>query len=316
MTENTEQHGQKRYAWLAAVLSITMPGVGHVYCGELARGLFFGLLYGVAIPIALGSLAYASPASTVTFGFLMIAAMFGVVVAAVVDTVRLARHTRPDFRPKPCNHVAVYVLIGLMIQGSSIGYALHVRSSLFEAFRVPAASQYPNIVPNDRILADKTAYRKADPQVGDVVIFRPPDANWRIYYVYVKRIVALAGETVEIKDGVLYVNDKELPRRPLGPGSTEIRNEDGSSQTIEGDIVSETNGSTTYKIFLSPGRPGAISDFAKMTVPPHHCFVLGDNRDYSLDSRHFGPVPYACIEGRVDYIYWPVDTWSRFGRLD
>ena len=67
MTENAEQHGRKRYASLAAALSIVMPGVGHVYCGRLARGLFFGLLYGVAIPIVLGALAYVSPASTATF---------------------------------------------------------------------------------------------------------------------------------------------------------------------------------------------------------------------------------------------------------
>jgi len=313
MTENTEQSGKRRLAWLAVGLSIIMPGVGHVYCGKLTRGLAFGLLYGLAIPVVLGLLAYASPASTVVFAFLMIAATFGVVIAAALDACRLARKTRPDYQPKTCNHAAVYVLIGLMIQGSSVGYALHVRSSLFEAFRVPAASEYPNIVPGDRILANKTAYRKADPEVGDVVLFPPPTGNWRIHYV--KRIVALGGETVEIKDGVLHVNDKPLPQRKIGAGSTQIRGQNGAPQTIAGDVFAETNGSATYKVFLTPAPPEAAKDFAKTTVPQHHCFVLGDNRNYSLDSRHFGPIPYAAIEARVDYIYCPVDTWARFGRL-
>jgi len=313
MTENTEQNGRKRLAWLAVVLSIVMPGVGHVYCGKLTRGLAFGLLYGLAIPVVLGLLAYASPASTVAFGLLMIAAAFGVAVAAALDACRLARQTRPDYQPKGYNHAAVYVLIGLMTQGSSVGYALHVRSSLFEAFRVPAASEYPNITPGDRILANKTAYRKADPEVGDVVLFRPPTGNWRIHYV--KRIVALGGESVEIKDGVLYINDKPLPRRQIRSASTQVRGQNGSVETLSGEVLAETNGSATYKTFLTADPSEAAKDFARITVPQHHCFVLGDNRNYSLDSRHFGPIPYAAIEARVDYVYWPVDTWTRFGRL-
>ena len=313
MTENPNQSGKKRLAWLAVGLSIIMPGVGHVYCGKLTRGLAFGLLYGVAIPVVLGMLAYARAASTIVFGLLMVAAAFGVVVAAALDACRMARQTRPDYQPKAYNHAAVYVLIGLMIQGSSVGYALHVRSSLFEAFRIPAASEYPNIVPGDRILADKTAYRKADPQVGDVVLFRPPNENWRIHYI--KRIVALGGETVEMKGGILYVNDEPLPRRQIGSVSTPIRDRNGSAQTVSGELFAETNGSATYKIFLMATPTGAVKDFAKTTVPPHHCIVLGDNRNYSLDSRDFGPVPYAAIEARTDYIYWPVDTWARFGRL-
>lgn len=313
MTEHVTSKNTKRHAWLAGALSILMPGVGHAYCGKLRRGLVLGLLYAIGIPVVLGLLACASPASTVTFGLLMTLAAFGVVIGAAVDSYRLARQTRSDYQLKPCNGLGIYVLLGLLIQGSCLGYALHIRSTLFQAFRVPAASEYPNIVPDDRILVGKTAYRKADPQVGDVVLFSPPNESWRTHYV--KRIVALGGQTVEIKDGVLYINDKEAPRQQLGTGATPIRNEDGSTHRVEGDILTETNGGATYRIFLTSGRAGAVKDFPKTTVPQHHCFVLGDNRDYSLDSRHFGPIPYAVIEGRADYIYWPADRWSRFGRV-
>jgi len=314
MTENIiSERGTRRFAWLAVGLSILMPGVGHVYCGKLSQGLVYGLLYGVAIPVILGLLAYIGPASTALFGFLMIAATLGIVIAAAADSYRLARRTKPDYESKVYNRPAIYVLLGLMIQGSCLGYTLHVRSSLFEAFRVPSASEFPTIVPNDRILVDKTAYQKADPEIGDTVLFRPPDRNWRIHYI--KRIVALAGDTVAIRNGLLYINGQELPRRKISSGEVQCGISDGSPLVLTGSIYEETNGASAYKIFSAPASDGTAQDFDEMTVPPHHCFVLGDNRCNSWDSRHFGTLPYAAIEGRADYLYWPADRWSRFGRL-
>jgi signal peptidase I len=58
-----------------------------------------------------------------------------------------------------------------------------------------------------------------------------------------------------------------------------------------------------------------LVDFEKIKVPEHHCFVLGDNRNNSIDSRDFGPVPLATIKGRADYIYWPSMDWSHFGKI-
>lgn len=313
MAETTTKNGKKRLTWLAVVLSIVMPGVGHVYAGQLTRGLVFGLLYGVAIPVVLGLLAYVSPASTIAFAFLLIVMLFGIVVAAAVDSYRLVRRTQPDYELKVYNRPVIYLLIGLAIQGSSIGYALHIRASLFEAFRVTAASEYPNIVPGDRILVDKTAYRKADPQRGDIVLFRPPDKSWRIHYI--KRVVALAGDTVEMKEGLLHVNGEKLLLRKLEPSeasTTEVR---VHGEVLRGEFFGETNGDSTYTIFLAPPNYDAVQNIDEVTIPKHHCFVLGDNRNYSLDSRHFGPIPFALIRGRADYIYWPADSWSHFGRL-
>ncbi len=304
---------KKRFAWLAMGLSILMPGVGQIYCGKLARGLSYGLLYGVAVPTALGLLAYVGPASTVLLGFLMIAATLGIVIVATGDAYRLARRTRPDYALKVYNCPAIYILLGLMIQGSCLGYTLHIRSSLFEAFRIPSLSEYPTIVPNDRVLVDKTAYRKTDPGIGETVLFHPPDRSWRIHYI--KRIVALAGDTIKIENGLVYVNGKELPRRRIRPENVQLKPTEGLPSTVEGVIYEETNGAATYRVLAasSEGNPGR--DLEETAVPPHHCFVLGDNRDNSWDSRDFGPLPYATIEGRVDYIYWPADRWSRFGRL-
>ncbi len=311
MNERTQDTSGRRSPWLAALLSFIMPGIGQVYCGKLVRGLIFGILYGLAIPAALGLLAFVGPASTVLFGLLALAAAFGVVAAALMDAYRLAVKTRLDYERKAYNQPAVYLLIGLMIQGSSLGSGLHVRASLFEAFRVSAASMFPAIGLDDRILGNKTAYRNADPQYGDIVLFHPPARDWRS--TYVKRIVALGGDTVEIRNDEVYVNGQKLPRELVGP-ETAVVNRAG--RTVEGKIYKERHGHAEYAIFLADADSLQKPALVEITVPKHHCFVLGDARDDSFDSRQFGPIPYALIRGRADYLYWPAGDWSRFGRLE
>jgi len=312
MNERAQDTTASRSSWLAALLSFIMPGIGQVYCGKLVRGLIFGIIYGLAIPVTLGLLAYVGRAPTVLFGSLAVVAVLGVVAVSVIDAYRLAVKTRPDYQPKAYNRPAVYLLIGLMIQGSSIGYSLHVRGSLVAAFRVTAPSMLPTIALNDRILANKIAYRNAEPQYGDIILFRPPTGDWRS--TYIKRIVALGGDRVEIKNKAVYVNGRELPRELVGPGT--VAADPAGDLVFKGKVFKERNGRAEYTIFLadtgSPETPGPV----EITVPEYHCFVLGDARDDSFDSRQFGPIPYALIKGRADYLYWPARDWSRFGRLE
>ena len=169
----------------------------------------------------------------------------------------------------------------------------------------------PTIIPNDRFLANKLAYRTEDPKKGDLVVFICPEDR---HTKWIKRVVALAGDTVEIKGGELYINDQKLDRRRL-PQST-IENIKIKGEWLTGDVFEETNGGARYKIFLAEAPHNTTAgDFPKMTVPEHHCFVLGDNRNLSRDSRHIGPILLATIIGRADYLYWPAKNWSRFGKI-
>ena len=124
-----------------------------------------------------------------------------------------------------------------------------------------------------------------------MVLFHPPTGDWRNNYI--KRIVALGGDTVEIKQGELYINDQKLPRELVSAQTTMV---DPAGKVVEGRIYRERNADRSYKVFLATNDTPENSDFAKVTVPENHCFVLGDNRSNSLDSRRFGPIAYGTIK--------------------
>jgi signal peptidase I len=192
----------------------------------------------------------------------------------------------------------------------AIQIAFNVKATVMEAFRVPLPSMFPTIAINDRFLANKIVYKSTDPQIGDVIVFTGPDnRKWN----YVKRVVAIAGDTVEMKDNQLYINGQKLERTSVSRSSYQ-----GKKKKIEGEIFLETNGQAQYQIFLSnisEERKSKIGNFGPTEVPKHHCFVLGDNRNHSRDSRKFGPVPLATLKGRADYIYFPAKDWFRFRKI-
>jgi signal peptidase I len=240
-----------------------------------------------------------------------IALMAILYVGVIVDSYRLARRTKPDYELKEYNRWYVYALLVLINVGSSIVTAIDLRANYLEAFRVSTGSMTPTILLGDRFLANKIAYKTEDPKRGDVVVFaNPRDRRMK----YIKRVVALAGDTVEIRQGELFINGQKLSRQALGRRTFKI-----PQKTLEGEVYLETNGLAGYKIFLEDQPPlddSPARQFGPLTVPVGHCFVLGDNRYNSQDSRHFGPVPITSLKGRADFLYFPGKDWSRFGKID
>jgi len=283
-----------------------MPGIGHVYCGKLVKGLLFACLSLLPLPILALAIASQSRAWTAVLVLALIAAAAFPILAAI-DSFRLARHTRLDYQLKEYNRWSVYVLLLVLPMGGYVGYGLHVKALYIEAFVIPSHSMYPSIVYGDRVLANKMAYTSSDPLRGDLIVFRNPD-NRRQRYI--KRVVAIAGDTVEIRGGRLIINGKEIQRREL-PEMSQAATAGGSP----GTVFEETNANASYRIILTSKGEEAGADLQPTTVPKYHCFVLGDNRRNARDSRQFGSVPIAGIIGRVDYVYFPAKDWSRFGRV-
>src|SRR5438034_8799767 len=156
----------------------------------------------------------------------------------------------------------------------AIGLALVIIVFLYQPVKVEGTSMAPLLSDQERIFINKFVYRFEPIQRGDVVVF------WYLLdhsKSFIKRVVGLPGETVEIRQRVLYVNGKVIPEPYVPPQY-------------------DDNG-----------------DFAPLPVPRDHFFALGDHRISSNDSRVFGPVPSQFIYGRAVFAYWPVD---HFGSLE
>lgn len=303
--ENPPVKNTPRQPILALLLSLPATGLGHIYCGDLTKGLIlFFVSFAFAPIIVVSAKSAASTLSLITV-IASIALLIFIFFYALVDAYRLARLRSTHYRLKEYNRWPIYILFIMVSISYPTNLAHSIRSHLLEAFKIPSASMAPNILPGDYLLLNKAVYKTQAPQRGEVVIFVYPDDR-HIYYI--KRIVALPGETVEMKNGHVIINDQPLTYKAI---KTPI-------QTATGQIPSavaliERNREVQYHI-LAQNDDKTGGNMVKMTVPHGHCFILGDNRSDSKDSRHFGPVPLADVLGRVDYIYWPAQSWSRFGR--
>jgi signal peptidase I len=312
MTEVTLNIRNKRRIWAAAVFSLIMPGLGHIYCGRIVKGLVLAFLSGILVPVVFGALSVSRSSVHMVVIIPALLAYLAVWLIAIIDSWYTARHTAADYRLKDYNRWYAYVILVAMSMTGSTQIALNVRSSLLEAFRIPesAGSMYPTIAPGDRFLANKIAYKSTEPKRGDVIVFVCPENRcWN----HVKRVVAVAGDTVEMKDKDLYVNGQKLERTNLGRSALHK----GKGET-EGEVFLERNGGAEYRVFWADSdtnKKQEVTDFAQITVSKHHCFVIGDNRSGSCDSRHYGAVNLGLIKGRADYLYWPARGWEGFGRV-
>ena len=155
----------------------------------------------------------------------------------------------------------------------AIGLALVIIVFLYQPVKVEGTSMAPLLSDQERIFINKFVYRFEPIQRGDVVVFWYPLDRTKSF---IKRVIGLPGETVEIRRGVVYVNEKVVPEPYVPPQYEDL------------------------------------SDFGPVRVPKDNYFVMGDHRISSNDSRVFGPVANRYIYGRAVFAYWPVD---HFGSL-
>jgi signal peptidase I len=153
---------------------------------------------------------------------------------------------------------------------TAVSIVLVVRMAILDNRIVPSGSMIPTIRPGDRLFVEKVTSRFGGVHPGDIVVFKPPEASGFTDDL-IKRLIAVEGETVEIKDGKLYVND----------------------QPIKEPYVEET---INYEL-------------EKQTVPEDKVFVLGDNRNYSVDSHYWGFADEDSIQGKALLIYWPLNRF-------
>jgi signal peptidase I len=294
-----------RYPWLAALLSLLIPGLGQLYCGKIVKCFCIAALIAVfsLLSIMVLTLNLQGRDELVIIFQAASLLLYGI---GVIDAYLTARKLRNGYQLKDYNNWFVYALFCITLSGGYVFASLYLRDNLFQPFRVPNSSMFPAIWPGDQLLAAKNVYLSQDPKRGDIVIFRNPEDR-RIFLL--KRVVALGGDSVEIRDGEVFINGTLLKREAVSPPANI------PAGVPKEKYFEEWNGNTSYQILLSTQPAPALEQFPRMVVPKNTCFVLGDNRDISLDSRTLGPIPIVSIVGRATFIYAPADKWSRFGTI-
>ncbi len=220
--------------------------------------------------------------------------------------------------------------------------ALGIRSFAFEPYNIPSGSMIPSLLIGDYLFITKYDYgysrhsfpfslpiipsgRIFDkmPKQGDIVVFRmtpeiQPSLPTSIDYI--KRVIALPGDTVQMKDGRLYINDVLVDRKEIGKETTVIENR----EVIYTKYIETLPNGVTHHIYEINDNLQA-DNTEKITVPEGYFFAMGDNRDNSLDCRFFGAVPLVNLEGKARFIFysnngngsfWQFWKWGDFIRTE
>ncbi|MEN6616464.1 MAG: signal peptidase I [Syntrophorhabdus sp.] len=245
-----------RKKWLAAMMSVAMPGMGQIYNGEIIKGISFFIIFLALYIIGFQYTVLLGDTLLIAGGLCTILAVLCVYAASVIQAFRSANES-PSVRGKAAYnrwyfYVAVWMLGYVLISGAVYDY---VRNRYIEAFKIPSSSMEPTVLSGDRVLADKTAYQRMAPKKGDIIIFVFKDDRSKRY---IKRLEAMPGDTVRLVDGSMQ------------------------------------------------------------TVPHGAVYVLGDNKEHSVDSRNFGFVPLSDVTAKVRQIYFSIGVdgirWSRIGK--
>jgi len=270
--------------WIAGLLSLIEPGLGQIYNGQARKGIIILLLPLMLLPVAFLCLN----SSNVLF-YLGVLALWTVAyyIFVVGDAISNARKFRSEYLLKRYNRLAIY--IGVIILSTGLGTSLKflIKSNYVQAYKLPAASMEPTLLIGDHILVDRHMSTR-NPTRGDIIIFEFPEDPSKDF---VKRVVAIGGDTVEVREKDLYINNKPLK---------------------ESYIVHK-------ELDVIPATQNPRDNLGPVTVPEGSYFVMGDNRDRSYDSRFWGFVEKKKIKGTVRNIYWSWDRknsavrWERIG---
>ncbi|MFT6387711.1 MAG: signal peptidase I [Cellvibrionaceae bacterium] len=269
MNENHANDGatKNRSPFVAGILGILSPGLGLLYVGKGRMALLTPIFMLLLIAILSWSRLILLPVGY----WLLIVGLIVFVVGAIVVACRYAGMATAA--PKQCyQRWYIYILFIVVVQAGFMVMEGNSRSTIFgfETHRIPSGSMQPILVAGDFILADSWAYASQSVEVGDVVTFDYPS---RPSQVWIKRVIGLPGDQIEIVNGVVTVSGVKLDE----------------------PYIDMDNNLTT-----------ANSSYSTV-VPQGQYFVLGDNRDNSADSRIWGFVPHENIRAKLVNIWFALD---------
>ncbi|MBC8337214.1 MAG: signal peptidase I [Rhodospirillales bacterium] len=215
--------------------------------------------------------------------------------------------------------------------------ALGVRTVAYEPFNIPSGSMKPTLLVGDYLFVSKASYGYSrhslpfslplisgriffeEPKRGDVMVFKLPTDNKTDY---IKRIIGLPGDTVQLKDSILYINAKPVPRKKVD----DFVEPQGANSYARSSRYLETLPGGKKHYILEVSENSIFDNTPVYKVPAGHYFAMGDNRDRSRDSRFLddvGFIPKENLVGRAEFLFFSVDgsvwkfwEWAKSLRLE
>jgi signal peptidase I len=281
MEEASMEQARRRRPVAAFLLSYFVPGLGQLYNGNALRGalLFVGFWALFIAFTGLTRLIYSLWALGCIGAAFFIAGILVAADAAIgagrLKTIQLKWYNK--WYLYVCVLLTLYIAFVPAVKRISIDHISGMRS-----YRMPASSMEPSLKTGDHFIAKLERFGDRLPSRGDVIIFPYPENTSKDF---VKRVIGLPGERLEIKDKVVF-NDGQRIEDPWG---------------------------VSYSDVILPGDLNPRDNFGPISIPQGAVFVMGDNRDFSHDSRFWGFVEIKNITARALFIYWSDDK-SRIGK--
>ena len=228
----------------------------------------------------------------------------------------------------PATSQKKWLIENLVSLGLALLVVFTIRSSFIEAFKIPSGSMIPTLLIGDHIFVNKMAYgfklpfsdwitgkptyliEREPPKRGDIIVFLYP-GDTSLYYI--KRVIGVPGDTIEMRNKQLFVNGNAVNREAMSADDSkgvfaQLEDQRYSAGSI--DVFRERLDSDEHVIMqdrynnMDETRP-------PITVPPQKLFVMGDNRDFSNDSRYWGFVPYENVKGKALFVW--LSLWLNLG---
>lgn len=285
----TKSKTNSRKWWAAGLLSYLVPGLGQIYNGQVTKGLLFYCLYSlwgsIVFISALKTMKRAFSGFHVFLLFFSLLISFAAFIFIITDAIISAKKQKKIYQLKKYNQWHIYLLAIFISLSVSLSLKITIRSIILKPYRIPTASMSPTLLPGDYIMSNKLFFCKHNPECGDMAVFTNP-ANEKMEWI--KRIIGLPDDTLEIRNKIVFINSSPLDE--------------------------------PYTAFINsknlPEDEDKMDNFGPVVIPENQYFMLGDNRDNSLDSRHFGPVERYRLTGKPTLIYLSLQKQFPFLRLN
>jgi signal peptidase I len=277
----------RRSPIIALGANLLLAPLGHVYVGQAARGfVIWGATLAVAMIAALLVVRFPGTPAVIFLG-----GTLGIGLGLLlVDVVAFTKQDGAPFEPRPYNQWYGYLGIALLVILVDAMVRGVVREQVLQTVRLTTESMSPTLLVGDHLIVDKTAPARRELHRGDIVVIPYPNDPTQ---EFVKRIVGLPNETVEVRGKQVYINGRRL----------------NEPYAVHLDDMT-----------LNP-KYSPRDNMAPLTLGPHALFLLGDNRDNSNDSRFWGPLADYQVRGKTIMIYWSWDPrkstprWDRVGSV-